>query len=239
MPEKHLFSKQLCSCIKIRATQTHSETIYRPKWFLEHLFLLEHYYLLSLRVSDVLVHFQPYAPSPMKMHSVLLLLGCLLKTLLEKMQLLAVLCIAKWIQLSAAQCPHKVTAIEGNSYMKETQVWLEELDVLTTSTHTLTNWIVCSSFLNPAAFLVCCAFPVSLALRLFHESPSDRSQASSNPCSTLSVASICFTFSPQRHQHIIISLPMKWTLCSFIYFHSLQKYYVIKITSSSSNHLPK
>lgn len=136
MPEKHLFSKQLCSCIKIRATQTHSETIYRPKWFLEHLFLLEHYCLLSLRVSDVLVHFQPYAPSPMKMHLVLLLLGCLLKTLLEKMQLLAVLCIAKWIQLSAAQCPHKVTAIEGNSYMKETQVWLEELDVLTTSTHT-------------------------------------------------------------------------------------------------------
>lgn len=45
----------------------------------------------------------------------LLLLGCLLRTLLEKVQLLAVLCIAKSILLCAAQGPHKVTAIEGNS----------------------------------------------------------------------------------------------------------------------------
>jgi len=45
-----------------------------------------------------------------------LLLGCLLRTLLEKVLLLAVLCIAKSILLWASPGPHKVTAIEGNSY---------------------------------------------------------------------------------------------------------------------------
>lgn len=50
------------------------------------------------------------------------------------------------------------------------------------------------SFLNPAASLVCCALPVSLALRLIHVSHSEGGKTASASCSAFSAASTYFTF---------------------------------------------
>lgn len=119
MSKKHL---PFVSVLKSELNKHTHWTIYRPKWFLEQLFLLEYCCLVSLRVSEIMSsdYFQlvlcNHCSSPIWKCTYCSLVGGLLRTLLEKVQLPPVLFIAKSILLCISPDPHKTTTIEESSY---------------------------------------------------------------------------------------------------------------------------